>query len=360
MASRAQWQDLSDKQKKAFGGDKKAFKDSKKATAKSGGDASSVKSIKTTHRAPSPSPSPSPSSSPQSRPTPVAKIDDYVTTNYGAGAHKGGDRLSRSDLKELEKQGFSHQQIIDYSARKTAGATKQGGKAQSLLNKWKSALTQSPAPTPAPEEAPKKVYDQRPQNVTQTINSGDGVVDYARDYENIVRDRPEFGLSPINPNIGRPRPRPGSDGQGGININQEANIEQSNTQTFEVNQDNDINTNISGDGNTVYNNQDNSVRNYGGNQSNTAYVNQSADGLYDYNTDTPDMDDYYSPSDYDLDRYGTARSRAQASRRSRSSGLADIGFDFNGYDFDPSESIGRNGRQGAYERNLERINSLGM
>jgi hypothetical protein len=49
---RVQWKDLSDKQKKQYGGDKKSFKAAKKDTAKSGGNAQSAKAIVQTYKAP--------------------------------------------------------------------------------------------------------------------------------------------------------------------------------------------------------------------------------------------------------------------------------------------------------------------
>ena len=67
-------------------------------------------------------------------------------------------------------------------------------------------------------------------------------------------------------------PTPGNTG----NQENETNVDQ--RQSQEVNQDNDINTNITGDGNTVNNNQDNSVRNYGGNQTSLVINNQNVGG----------------------------------------------------------------------------------
>ena len=133
-----QWEQLSKRQQEQFGS-KSAFKDAKKATRKAGGDVSNVKSIKTTYNVPA------------STPSKVTDINKYDTTSYGAGASKGGDRLSAADLRELSGQGFSDQEVVDYAESKYAGSTKGGGKAQSLLAEYKTRLTK-PAPTPKPEK----------------------------------------------------------------------------------------------------------------------------------------------------------------------------------------------------------------
>ena len=264
MASRAQWQDLSDKQKKAFGGDKSAFKASKKATAKSGGDASSVKSIKSTHRSPSPSPSRSPSPSPSpsrqsGTPSKVSNINNYDRTSYGAGHSKGTDRISRSDLRELhENQGFSKQEIIDYAERNYLGDSKGGNKAKSLLERWKNDLKNSGAvaatapPPPPPTQG----------NVVEEVRN---------------RITPDMYQSPKPPSVEREE----IENENRVDINDirieggdgdSISISQGNSQSFENFQDNDIVTSITGDNNTVNNEQDNSIRNYGGDQINNAEV----------------------------------------------------------------------------------------
>ena len=79
---RVQWKDLSDKQKKQYGGDKKSLKAAKKDTAKSGGNAQSAKAIVQTYKAPAPSPSPAPRPSPSPAPSPM--VDRVVS----GGANK--------------------------------------------------------------------------------------------------------------------------------------------------------------------------------------------------------------------------------------------------------------------------------
>ena len=268
---RAQWDDLSDRQKKQFGGDKKAFKAAKKAVAKSGGDASSVKSIKNTHRAPSPSPSPSrspspshssssSSSRPSGTPSKVSNISAYDRTSYGSGHHKGTDKLSRADIKELhENQGFSKQEVIDYVEGNWASGSKGGLKAKNLLERYKQDLKNSgavetvapPPPAPAPTQGrteeirnritPDMYQSPKPERIEQEETKNENRIDI-----NDIRIE-------------------GGDGDS-------ISIDQSNSQTFENWQDNDIVTSITGDNNTVNNEQDNSIRNYGGDQVNDATV----------------------------------------------------------------------------------------
>ena len=47
----------------------------------------------------------------------VDNIDNFDRSAGGAGAQRGEDRLSAADLKNLQSQGFSNQEIIDYSER---------------------------------------------------------------------------------------------------------------------------------------------------------------------------------------------------------------------------------------------------
>ena len=159
----ARWADLSERQREKFGS-KKDFKAAKQPNRRSGGNNAVVKEIVKRHKAtprPAPEPTPRPAEPRRSRrkqprphaapsapkpdvgsraqgtPTQVKRIKDYDTTSYGSGSRKAADKLSSADLKELLRQGFSKKKIIKYSERKVAKGTKQGGRAQDLLNKWK-------------------------------------------------------------------------------------------------------------------------------------------------------------------------------------------------------------------------------
>ena len=99
-------------------------------------------------------------------PKPVAKqvenINDYDNTSYGAGYRQGANRVSRKDLQELERQGFSHQEIIDYSEEQVKSGALQGEKAQNLLNKYKAGLS-TPEPAPQPQPQPQPAPQPEPQ-----------------------------------------------------------------------------------------------------------------------------------------------------------------------------------------------------
>ena len=89
-------------------------------------------------------------------------INTYNRTAYGSGSHKGTDKLSAHDLKRLESYGYGLQEIVDYAEKSYAEGSKGGGKADSVLNKFKDRLknqssqvayTPPPAPTPSPTPA---------------------------------------------------------------------------------------------------------------------------------------------------------------------------------------------------------------
>ena len=83
-------------------------------------------------------------------------ISTYDVTAGGAGSNKGTSRLSRADLRHLKDQGYSYQQIVDYSEKMTAdGSVKQGKKAQDLLARYKNKIGTEIEPTPTPEPTPE-------------------------------------------------------------------------------------------------------------------------------------------------------------------------------------------------------------
>ena len=103
---------------------------------------------------------------------------------------------------------------------------------------------------------------------------------------------------------------------------QDIDSTQGNDQNFNVNQDNDLNAQITGNNNVSQITQDNSVRNYGGDQRNFTYISgQNANGtpsnLTDSQVSAATMAGYYSPSDSPasnaafVDRYQTMNSDAQ-------------------------------------------------
>mgnify|MGYP003125365544 CR=1 FL=1 len=93
--ARAKWSELSDKEKQAYGGDKKAFKTAKKQLAKSGGDASSAKAIAQSYQ------------------------NQQQADNFDFGKTVGG-----KDIKKMESQGFTDAQIKSVAERAGAGNVK--------------------------------------------------------------------------------------------------------------------------------------------------------------------------------------------------------------------------------------------
>ena len=93
--ARAKWSELSDKEKQAYGGSKKAFKTAKKQLAKSGGDASSAKAIAQSYQ------------------------NQQQADNYDFGKTVGG-----KDIKKMKSQGFSDAQIKSVAERAGVGNVK--------------------------------------------------------------------------------------------------------------------------------------------------------------------------------------------------------------------------------------------
>ena len=93
----------------------------------------------------------------------------------------------------------------------------------------------------------------------------------AKEKAKTVVDKPKTG------GTGQPT-NPIDDTTTGDNDVVPSNTEITNTQTQEVNQDNDINTTVNGNNNTVVNNQDNSIRQYGGDNRSFVY-NGGKDGI---------------------------------------------------------------------------------
>ena len=107
---------------------------------------------------------------------------------------------------------------------------------------------------------------------------------------------------------------------------QQTQSEQDNTQTQSAQQDNDINSNITGDNNYTRINQDNSVRNYGGDQRNFTYVANNDNPYTNTPASAATMAGFYEVSDSPgsnaafIDRYTTQNADNQ--KRYDSSGQA--------------------------------------
>ena len=165
-------------------------------------------------------------------------IEDFDLAAGGAGAGKGTKRLSAQDIRRLKDQGgYSKQEILDYADNFDFGdgPGASGGKAQALLDKYRASLTgEAPAedPTPAPEvettpdpvETPEEPVYREPSEVN--VDFGDGGVN--------------------TPGVRPPSDQPvfGTPGLAGSQF---------------VMQDNDQQSSVVGDDNSITQNQDNSV-----------------------------------------------------------------------------------------------------
>ncbi len=93
--ARAKWSELSDKEKQAYGGNKKAFKAAKKQVAKSGGDASSAKAIAQSYQ-----------------------------NQQQADSYDFGKTVGSKDVRKMEEQGLSQAQIKSVAERAGVGNVK--------------------------------------------------------------------------------------------------------------------------------------------------------------------------------------------------------------------------------------------
>ena len=183
--SEERWRDLSDNEKKMFGGSKSTFQAAKEAARAGGGDVNRSKSIR--NFIPKASPAPSPSPSPQQEA--VARVQEYQApsniqnydlTAHGAGSGKGTNRISGADIVNMKDSGnYSVDEIISFAEGAMAGGSKYG---QNTLNKLASLRAErdaqkqqpQPAPTPTPTPEPKYSVKTGDRNITQ----GDTSIDF--------------------------------------------------------------------------------------------------------------------------------------------------------------------------------------
>jgi hypothetical protein len=184
-------------------------------------------------------------------------IYSYDTSAFGAGSKKNPSvkRLSKADLKNLRNQDYSLEDIVDYADNiGETGVITDGGAAQRLLDRYKKKLLKNAPgdgdPIDEITDPGGPIYEPDPTPpITQIIedNSGD--------------QSPTFSIGgSSNVDVSDFIPSPG------ININQGNSLLQS------IIQDNDINSQVYGDGNVTTINQNNAANNYGGNQYNFARI----------------------------------------------------------------------------------------
>ena len=184
-------------------------------------------------------------------------IYKYNTAAYGAGSGKGTERFSKRDIKNLKNQGYSKADIVDYADNiGETGVITDGGGAQRLLDKYRKKLSKNAPGDGDPIEGgdePPFEYEIDPIGPPPPNNPVDD------------RDDPPF--TDIPSIIGAPGvdvgdfiPSPGT------------SINQGNSLLQSIIQDNDVDSQVYGDGNVTTINQDNSASNYGGNQYNFARI----------------------------------------------------------------------------------------
>jgi len=233
-------------------------------------------------------------------------IEDYNFAMGGTGSLKGKEAISKADLKGLQGAGFSDQEIIDHVNREMQGdAYIKGPKAQRFLDKMIAGLQSEPPlfVDPLPEIDDTALIETPGVNTGGTGGSVDtGDTGSNNDSTNTI----EIGGD--NPGVGGGGQNPGGNNNGSvdnsfnetINQVQDVDITQGNNQTFNVEQNNDLNSVITGDNNISNIEQNNSVSNIGGEQSNTANVtgssaNTSASGfLNNYLSQLPALQNFYA------------------------------------------------------------------
>ena len=232
-------------------------------------------------------------------------IEDYNFAMGGTGSLKGKEAISKADLKGLQGAGFSDQEIIDHVNREMQGeAYIKGPKAQRFLDKMIAGLqSETPVVDPLPEIDDTALIETPGVNTGGTGGSVDtGDTGSNNDSTNTI----EIGGG--NPVVGGGGQNPGGSNNGSvdnsfnetINQVQDVDITQGNNQTFNVEQNNDLNSVITGDNNISNIEQNNSVSNIGGEQSNTANVtgasaNTSASGfLNNYLSQLPVLQNFYA------------------------------------------------------------------
>jgi len=187
-------------------------------------------------------------------------IYSYDTSAFGAGSDKDIERLSKIDIKNLRRQGYSRADIVDYADNiGETGVITDGAAAQALLDRYRDKIANKSSKkkddddglgdidpiTPIDDLDPTPVVPP----VTQIIedNSGNQSPTVS------IIESPSVDISDLIPGPG-------------------TNINQSNRYLQSIIQDNDVYSQVYGNGNTTNINQNNSANNYGGNQYNFTRV----------------------------------------------------------------------------------------
>ena len=181
-------------------------------------------------------------------------IYSYDTSAFGAGSDKDTERLSKIDIKNLRRQGYSRADIIDYADNiGETGVITDGGGAQRLLDRYRNKLLNKGGDDDLDNIDPvDPIEDLDPTPITPPVtqiiedNSGDQSVTF-----------PAIGSPSVDVSDFIPSP---------------SGLNQRNSFLQSIIQDNDIYSQVYGDGNITSINQDNTASNYGGNQYNFARI----------------------------------------------------------------------------------------
>ena len=165
----------------------------------------------------------------------------------------GKGQISKRELRQMIKMrkgtGESRQDVID--AVQNSGA-ELGKGAQKRFNKMQKRQTNIDN-----RAAAKEAAQQQQQQASQEQQTEENA-QQAEDLKNTAVE----AVMHVQP-YGESKPyQPNQSAENTGDVNNETDIK--NEQSQKIDQDNDINTNITGDGNQVFNNQDNSIRQYGG------------------------------------------------------------------------------------------------
>ena len=183
-------------------------------------------------------------------------IYSYDTSAFGAGSQKdpSTERLSKIDIKNLRRQGYSRADIIDYADNiGETGVITDGGAAQRLLDRYRDKLLNKKGNDDLEFTDPvDPIGDPDPTPITPPVTQ---IIE-----DNSGGQSPTFsigGSSSVDVSDFIPSPS---------GLNQQNSFLQS------IIQDNDIYSQVYGNGNVTSINQDNTASNYGGNQYNFARI----------------------------------------------------------------------------------------
>jgi hypothetical protein len=218
----------------------------------------------------------------------------------------GDGSVSKFDIKQDVKSGADLAELT----RLQESGTVTDAAAQKYLSKKIKQLT--PSQEVLPEIDDTELIETPGVNTGGTGGSVDtGDTGSNNDSTNTIEiggGNPGVGGGGQNPGVGGGGQNPGGSNNGSvdnsfnetINQIQDVDITQGNNQTFNVEQNNDLNSVITGDNNISNIEQNNSVSNIGGEQSNTANVtgssaNTSASGfLNNYLSQLPALQNFYA------------------------------------------------------------------